>query len=293
LGGIETPCRIGSFSTVKGALFCQPHATCVAGQRVANAGTNTTDQLCEDCVAGQFSASANSPGCSDCPVGKYQLNASQPFCDVKQACNPGTYESNSSLSSLDRCKDCPKAQFSNEPNSQACTPCPLGKYADKQGARFCNDVNTAQFIVVDEETGETKAADCPAATASGHGSGALCQGGSLRELPGFWRDSAKGSQVNGETVYYHCPQEGSCLGGTECKEGHGGVLCAVCARGFAMKLGACAKCPGAAGASEAAGMAFVMLSVLAVTVLVFKKRNKLKKAFVSDRSKSLLKVAWC
>jgi hypothetical protein len=155
--------------------------------------------------------------------------------------------------------------------------------------RFCNDVKKSEFVVHNAVTGKDEPQTCPKATASGHGSGARCDGGVVTEQPGFWRDPARGSRVNSRTVYYRCPQVGACRRGANCSEGHHGVLCAVCARGYALRLGECKKCPGAAAAGEAAGILLGAVAAIVVGVMAAKKAHKLKKALVSEQSKLLVK----
>jgi hypothetical protein len=163
--------------------------------------------------------------------------------------------------------------------------------------RFCNDVKKSEFVAYNAETGQDEPQTCPKATASGHGRGASCDGGVVTELAGFWRDPAEGSGVNENTAYYRCPQVAACTPGN-CSEGHSGVLCAVCERGYAMTLGACTKCPSPAKAREAAGVLLGVLAAIVAAAVVFQKRDgsrRLKKALVSERaksgSKSLLKIA--
>jgi hypothetical protein len=156
-------------------------------------------------------------------------------------------------------------------------------------------VNINQFVVT-LSNGEQMKMACPEPVTSTGNQAAQCVDGIVQENDDFWRDASLGS-VTADTVYYDCPHKKACFNGTQCAPGHGGPLCAVCKRGFAMAFGECAKCPGPEEAAGAIGVILgVFVAVVAAWMLVSKKQNaRLKKALVSDKSKSLqqslLKIA--
>jgi hypothetical protein len=97
-----------------------------------------------------------------------------------------------------------------------------------------------------------------------HSVGANCKHGDIQwdgiyANPGWWTDGTD------KDTYYKCPFKGSCLGGrlvvsgnssssnatkSECKEGHEGVLCAICSGGYFLNDGQCTKCLPTGGAAE-------------------------------------------
>ena len=82
--------------------------------------------------------------------------------------------------------------------------------------------------------------------------GALCKANGLNitsilSAPGFWRSN------NSSKLFHRCLFEGSDCLGSGCREGHAGVVCALCDNGFARmegELAPCSLCPKGTGAGN-------------------------------------------
>ena len=138
LGGAATPCSAATFAADRGAVFCQQHTVCIAGEKVGAVVANTTaDRTCNPCPIDFYSNSSNAAVCFPCPIGKYQTLVGQPFCDVKLACIPGRYDSNPARKDPDRCSDCAAGKFSSSSNLLECTSCAAGQLQSEVGRTFC------------------------------------------------------------------------------------------------------------------------------------------------------------
>jgi hypothetical protein len=95
------------------ASACVPLTACLPGERIASAGSATSDRKCVACTAGTFSVVANALACA-------------PWT----ACEPGSFVSASGSSTTDRtCGACPAGTYASAPNQASCQPhgsCPAG-----------------------------------------------------------------------------------------------------------------------------------------------------------------------
>lgn len=177
-----------------------------------------------------------------------------------------------------------------------CRPCAPGSWSDGSaqlgGESHCTPckAGTAQNASASaERTGAFTCVPCADGTASAGGAtlpcfrcpgGLQCTGGQVSVQPNHWWSG--GLSLSSSTALYECLAPGSCnvaaansniTGGVkvECREGSGGVLCAVCDRGFTRTApGHCLRCPHLA--------VVVAVSVFAVLVLLgflaFKVRQR-------------------
>jgi hypothetical protein len=83
-----TACANNTFQSQTGKLFCAPQTTCVAGQRVVQAGSDVTDRVCEECPAQSYSDTNNAASCTACPAVELQDKPGQLRC---QPTDPNTY----------------------------------------------------------------------------------------------------------------------------------------------------------------------------------------------------------
>jgi hypothetical protein len=231
-----------------------------------------------------YSDDDNQMACGACPSGKYSA-VNSPTRILCQQCDPGRF-GNSNSSTV--CSDCPAGKYSDESGLSGCKPCASGKFQTEDGKKFCDDIKEGKFTAIGGSAGVPQ--ECPKPTTDGR-VGADCEGGILKERAEFWRDPAMGPVV-ANTTYYRCPNPQACPGGASCAGGHRGPLCAVCEPKFTMTLGVCNECPSQEEANKLVWTAVgPLVGGLMCIALLAKQRHKLKKALVSQRVKSLLKIS--
>eukprot|EP00935_MAST-01C_sp_MAST-1C-sp1_P001343 g1343.t1 len=111
-------------------------ADCIPGQYIDAASSS-----CADCPAGEYSSTKNQKNCTACEAGRYQTKRGQSYCKEMRPCIPGTYDrSNGTNTTADRCAECPEQYFQTELNRDSCIACEPGRYQNKKGKSFCDQV---------------------------------------------------------------------------------------------------------------------------------------------------------
>ena len=190
---------------------------------------DTNHSACDDCDAGTYSATG-AASCTSCDAGKSSAAAS----DACALCAAGT----TSSAGASACDDCEAGAYSAT-GAASCTACEAGKVAAQPGSSecvACVALHDKAYTSLDGEASCGRATqgfywdaivqaprECP--------DGAKCDspGGTVLATiaikPDYYRLALSSTQV------YKCGT-GNCLGGlgntTTCREGSGGVLCAVC-----------------------------------------------------------------
>ena len=181
-------------------------------------------------------------------VGGLSVESDTGCTTAMATCPAGSYI----LDDFATCVPCPMGQYADQgTETQNCTPCGLGTYAPQTGMGRCIDCSYG-FVAM--QTSSIACTACPV--------GATCEDtSSLMVSPGMWRGSFDLFAV------YDCPfGVDACLGGNttySCGPGYGGVLCAVCERGFVRTLGHCMDC----GSLNAPVVPIILAVAAAVTVL--------------------------
>ena len=93
----------------------------------------------------------------------------------------------------------------------------------------------------------------------------------MRTAPGFYRSS------NATVEFFECHESDDCPGGLaheQCRDGHTGVLCAVCAENFVRVNGVCSYCDTRHAAAGFTGVSFgAILTLLMVLLCVFTRKT--------------------
>lgn len=113
---------------------CQDTTVCGPGQRMAVAGTATTDRQCAACLAGTFSTGNNVETCSPCTQGHYC-----PGGTAQLPCGAGTYN--------------------NRPRAAQCTPCGEAAHSS-DGSTACRGINPGSYGVGGTDSNHTSVAAC-------------------------------------------------------------------------------------------------------------------------------------
>ncbi|GMI13746.1 hypothetical protein TrLO_g2474, partial [Triparma laevis f. longispina] len=226
-------CPAGGHSQ-PGAGYCNQ---CLSG-KYYDEPTN----VCKLCLAGKYTATggASIDECLSCDDGFYSSNPGSSTCFT---CTPGKFTSTDQT----ECLLCPAGKISGVAAS-TCSVCEKGKYAEGTGNTECKFCDDDEMLLgsISLQNGTTSASGCicPAGEYV-HFKENTCQNvpdgvettvqamtvKSLEVMPGYWRTNASSSEI------LPCLSPEHCLGGpdpaTQCKEGHAGPLCAVCADGYA------------------------------------------------------------
>jgi len=116
---------------------CIEKKTCVAGEKVKQEGTSSSDRTCESCATGEFSSGTNAASCSGCPSGKWTRDHKE--CTAHTNCEAGKKVDHGGSSSSDRtCKKCASGKFSTGDNAASCTAhtnCDAGTKIENQGTQ--------------------------------------------------------------------------------------------------------------------------------------------------------------
>ena len=168
-----------------------------------------------------------------------------PMNDGGCGCDPGFYRGQSgqceacvageakSTVGNEACEQCPASTFS-EAASAYCLPCPPGTYNTLPGLGSCVGCPEDTYSAA----GQTECQPCGADSLySVQGEGLNCTDGVLRGMKANWWAVHPIDVTNANTtIAFECETGDYCLGGfdSECREGHEGPLCSVCAAGFYM-----------------------------------------------------------
>ena len=93
---------------------------------------------CEDCAAGQYSATEYAGSCLACPAGKHKSATKAFFCD---ACEPGRFGSGAvSQDAAAYCQPCAAGQIQKASGTTSCEACASGQYQPATGQTGCLSV---------------------------------------------------------------------------------------------------------------------------------------------------------
>ncbi len=138
-------CPNNTFGPSPGAATCfgcpvptTAGATSCAGCEPGRFGTTGN---CVACSAGQFSDAVNEPSCKTCPRGQFAEGQQSSGARRCQQCSPGTYGADALVSSRvnesDACAPCPPGRYLNEVGSRDatfCKRCPPGRWNEHSGS---------------------------------------------------------------------------------------------------------------------------------------------------------------
>jgi predicted outer membrane repeat protein len=219
---------------------------CIGGSTCAGGGSAPVQ-----CTAGEFCPPGSSAGqqCSAgnfCPAGSHRGTP----------CPPGT----TCAVGAESAALCKAGSYCHA-NSSVSIPCPPGTIS-REGSASCSK--------------------CPA-------QGVVCALGSMSQKAGWWRSAAAAdaidSAVRGDlsSALFPCFTD-SCVGTAEdsvgmplfdaqCKEGHSGPVCMLCATGYTMQAsGTCTMCSGL-NAQEIVCVLLLLLAVAGLFTFAYRKRN--------------------
>lgn len=142
------PCAEGNFDDDG---QCVPWSDCVAGEYVSQAGSDTTDRVCETCASATFSTGRNADACVEWTT-----------------CEAGEYVTATGGATSDRtCAPCAEGTFTSEDNATECQPitaCAAGYVLDEAGDSTsnatCEACSAGEFCA----GGESLAVACAAGT---------------------------------------------------------------------------------------------------------------------------------
>jgi hypothetical protein len=206
----------------------------------------------------------------------------------------------SNLTNASGCSPCAPGHYSLDTNQAECRKCEAGKFQNKKGKAFCQEViNAAQYIRPVNAT-FFAITDCP----TNLNEGATCRNGVLTYFTGSWHDGldltspvydlqtkyttyshTAGFVLNSASRFYPCPGGSEACGvnastgKVTCNRGGSGVLCAVCMGGYVLANdGSCSRCTGAQiGLIVAAAMVTLLLLPYVLKLLLSRYKVDLKK----------------
>jgi hypothetical protein len=160
-------CTSGRYSTASGALteatcnlcpqglFCALTSAaptpCSAGKYGNKTGQTVENEACSNCTSGKYSNSSGASVCTTCPQGHFCYGTGETaptpcpagtFGDKEESetcsnCTSGRYSNSSGVSV---CTPCLEGHFCYGPGkSTAPTPCPAGKFVDKEESEMCSN----------------------------------------------------------------------------------------------------------------------------------------------------------
>ena len=112
--------------------------------------------MCSSCPVSYFQAGANEISCVECPSGKYQNDEGKVFCEQNA---PGSFLSKQASGQTVE-KVCPAGKFSASTSKGECEECKRGKVQPKKAQPVCDQCSIAQYIRIDEHTGEQDGRTC-------------------------------------------------------------------------------------------------------------------------------------
>jgi len=160
VGGVCSPCPVGTYASDYGSATCTP---CDIGFFAPNEGT----QYCEACSEGYTTDGYGQTECVAVSTARPTTQStSQPaVCSVGQAqhgtrcspCSPGNYNDN--VGGV--CSPCLVGTYASNYGSATCTPCEIGFFAPNAGSQYCEVCpegyttdGYGQTECVEEETAE-------------------------------------------------------------------------------------------------------------------------------------------
>jgi hypothetical protein len=214
--------------------------------------------------------------------------------DVVSACNTNFKYDNMTGSCSAVLMECAKGTYAVAGTGK-CLLCPSSKYSGTKGAFACDSCtdNANSSIGASSSTecvcgsGYYKTHDslcdtCPPNADCGSGSKTGFTLATLRASKGYWR------ATNSTTTFHPCPARAACVGeiigdynkhaaDQQCRAGHTGLLCMVCAENYVKKIGnRCVKCEDGEGLRGLMGvLAFfvVFFALAALAWYSYKKKH--------------------
>ena len=265
-------CPSGFFQEQKSSFMCFP---CAPGEYQDKRGQTS----CSKCEPGMVSGDMNASSCDECKVGQFANNY-HTACDICGLgrygqlpglcvqCNPGTYQDARGTTS---CSACPSNTYSSgrgQSSRSDCVECP--SHTTTNGT--VGNINVSSCIC---EPGFfwnprlRECSSCPSPESQCEEAGTTLA--TLRASPGYYRRSSI------STEFIKCRNANDCPGGLvdqQCRRGHTGVLCAVCAENFVRMNNVCSYCDAKYAELGFTGVAFgVMLLLVTVLLLIFTRQS--------------------
>ena len=161
-----TPCPIGKYSNVAGALSC---TNCASGYFMAGTGRTACNQVAAGNKATGFNIedSTGATGWVGCGVNKYSAAGATicQYCDAgKFAAMPGVISNGPTA-----CLDCQAGSYGLGV-AAGCASCPAGKFVNTVGSTFCNNCPAGTFSVA----GATACTSCPSGFSSNNAGSSEC-----------------------------------------------------------------------------------------------------------------------
>merc|ERR1719197_88281 len=209
-------------------VACTAASTCVAGKYMSGSTAGVAD--CSPCAANQFSANG-ALSCTNCPNGQYSDGTSD-------SCNQNTCTAGTFRSAGGTCENCQQGRFTDQDGQTQCKICPGSSTTAHAGAKSAHSCRRS---------------DCPAGTASEHGTCQPCAKGKFSTGTGnlICSTCAQGT-YSYQTGMDNCPAVTNCPMGqytTGANDGGGGnpnqAVCANCPIGkYSDKVGShsCRTC---------------------------------------------------
>eukprot|EP00935_MAST-01C_sp_MAST-1C-sp1_P000323 g323.t1 len=200
-------CEAGKFVNQTNSTACKQ---CPAG-RHSSVGAKDPDEDCKRCDAGKFQSQAGQSSCVDCAAETYQDKSGGSVCKTcakctnneyrkRQGCagasggfctdcGPGKFVARNGTDKVGKgeCAECAIGFFANDNNLDACMVCPEGKWQQRPGRPFCDDVKPGKRLqpkinkttlepLLDKKTGEPvlEEVECPAGEYNQGGTSGQC-----------------------------------------------------------------------------------------------------------------------
>jgi hypothetical protein len=236
-------CPLGKRNNALGAISNETCSTCVVGY------FRSSENICEACQPGLFSASDNQSQCEICLPGYYASSRASSTCE---ACQPGSF---SELEGSFTCEICDSGSYGSEYggfNRSICRKCPEGRYSESNAR--CRNCPEGKYNPYIGANASSYCLDCP------NIQNVICRSGiSVPEVgPGLFRRIEDPANIIACIPAESCKETG--LGTTICSSGYSGEICAECSDNFFRSSGKCLKC-----ISEIAR--YIILSISAVLII--------------------------
>jgi hypothetical protein len=186
-------------------------------------------------------------------------NATGSCSAVPMECAKGTY----AAAGTGRCLVCPSSKYSEAKGAFACDSC-TGNANSSAGASSSTQCACDSGYY---KTHKNVCAMCPSNADCGSGSEIGFTLATLRASKGYWR------ATNSTTTFHPCPARAACVGemiagkgsknatDQQCRAGHTGLLCMVCAENYVRKLSdRCVKCDDGEGIRGLIGVLSFLVS---------------------------------
>ena len=261
-----TPCAAGTWSAA-GANACVAWTVCDPGERVASAGTATSDQTCAACAAGTYSTTNNAASCTawlDCDPGERVASAGTATSDRTCAACTSGYSTTTNAASCMAWTDCDPGErvlaSGTATTDRTCTACATG-YTTTTNAATCTPWTACdpgeRVASVGTPTMDRTCAACAAGTYSTTSNAASCTAWTTCD-PGE-RVTSAGSSTADRTcgacaagTYSTTSNAASCTSWSSCAAGSyvasagsstSDRTCASCASGFTTTTNAASCTP--------------------------------------------------